>query len=319
MFLMSFTLDQIKSIFTNLNVDKNKNYYTCGLAPHKPILLLSLLLLSENDRVDLENITIDLYLRETWSELWSCLDYPHPGPIYLPFYHMKSDGFWHIEYNEKADHGQPRSVKQINKRIKRVYLDPSVISFFKDEQIRKELINTLLNAGYFSAQEIANLTQKIKDIDDSFVYQEKLQRLVDNEFRERPTIDHYGLPPSRDPAFRRLVLGAYDETCAICQMKLENSLGISIIDAAHILPFSQFHNDDVRNGLSLCKLHHWLFDHGLITVDTDYTIQVSKKIDYEYPKKLVSTFHNKQILFPKQEKNLPSTIALSWHKNNVFD
>jgi putative restriction endonuclease len=232
---------------------------------------------------------------------------------------MKSEGFWHIEYNEQANQGQPKSVKQINKRIKRVYLDPSVISFFKDEQIRKELINTLLNAGYFSNEEIASLTQKIKEIDDSFVYQEKLQQLVDNAFRERPLIDYTGLPPSRNPAFRRLILETYNETCAICRMKLENSLGISVIDAAHILPFSQFHNDDVRNGLSLCKLHHWLFDHGLITVNTDYTIQVSKKIDYEYPKKLVSTFHNKQILFPKQEKNLPSPVALRWHKNNVFD
>jgi len=316
---MSFTLDQIKTIFKDLHVDKNKNRYTCGLAPHKPILLLSILLLTENDRIDLENIKIDLYLRETWSELWSCLEYPHPGPIYLPFYHMKSDGFWHIEYNEQANQGQPKSVKQINKRIKRVYLDPSVISFFKDEQIRKELINTLLNAGYFSTNEIASLTQKIKEIDDSFVYQEKLQKLVDNEFRERPDITYPGLTPSRDPAFRRLVLDAYHESCAICHMKLDNSLGISIIDAAHILPFSQFHNDDVRNGLSLCKLHHWLFDHGLLTVDTKFTIHVSQKIDYEYPKKLVSFFHDQQILLPTEEKNLPSPVALRWHKNNVFD
>lgn len=316
---MSFSLNELTAILYKLHVDKNKNHYTCGLAPHKPILLLSILLLTENNRIDLENIKIDLYLRETWSELWSCLNYPHPGPIYLPFYHLKSDGFWHIEYNEQTRRGQPRSVKQINQRIKRAYVDRSVISFFEQDQTRKELINILLNAGYFSAEEIANLTQRIKDIDDSFEYQEKLQKLVDTEFRERPTIDHYGLPPSRDPAFRRLVLGAYDETCAICQMKLENSLGISIIDAAHILPFSQFHNDDVRNGLSLCKLHHWLFDHGLITVDTDYTIQVSKKIDYEYPKKLVSIFQDQHILLPTEEKNLPSPVALSWHKNNVFD
>ena len=316
---MSFTLDPIKTIFSNLNVDKNKNYYTCNLAPHKPILLLSILLLTENDRIDLENIKIDLYLRETWSELWSCLDYAHPGPIYLPFYHLKNDGFWHISYYEQASRGQPRSVKQINKRIKRAYIDRSVIPFFEQDQTRKELINTLLNAGYFSTKEIANLTQKIKEIDESFVYQEKLQKLVNDEFRERPDITYPGLTPSRDPAFRRLVLEAYHESCAICHMKLDNSLGISIIDAAHILPFSQFHNDDVRNGLSLCKLHHWLFDHGLLTVDTKYTIHVSQKIDYEYPKKLLRKYHDQQILLPQEEKNLPSSVALSWHKNNVFD
>jgi putative restriction endonuclease len=232
---------------------------------------------------------------------------------------LKSDGFWHIDYNEQTRRGQPRSVKQINERIKRAYIDRSVIPFFEQDQTRKELINILLNAGYFSAEEIASLTQRIKEIDDSFEYQEKLQKLVDNEFRERPQIDYSGITPSRNPAFRRLVLGAYDETCAICRMKLDNSLGISVIDAAHILPFSQFYNDDVRNGLSLCKLHHWLFDHGLITVDTEYTIQVSKKIDYEYPKKLVSSYQNQTILLPTEEKNLPSPVALRWHKNNVFD
>ncbi len=316
---MSFTLNQIKTIFKNLHVDKNKNHYTCGLAPHKPILLLSILLLKENDRVDLENIKIDLYLRETWSELWSCLDYPHPGPIYLPFYHMKSEGFWHIEYNEQVSRGQPKSVKQINKRIKRVYLDSSIITFFKEEKTREELINTLLNAGYFSDQEIQNLTQKIKEIDDSFIYQEKLQKLVDTEFRERPLIEYPGLTPSRNPAFRRIVLDAYNETCTICHMKLENSLGISVIDAAHILPFSQFYNDDVRNGLSLCKLHHWLFDHGLITVNTDYTIRVSNKIDYEFPKKLISSFHNQKIQLPENKHNQPSPVALKWHQKNVFE
>ncbi|HMA83389.1 MAG TPA: hypothetical protein VKP59_04080 [Candidatus Thermoplasmatota archaeon] len=62
-----------------------------------------------------------------------------------------------------------------------------------------------------------------------------------------------------------------------------------------------------------------LFDHGLITVNTDYTIQVPKKIDYEYPKKLVSSYQNQTILLPTEEKNLPSSVALSWHKNNVFD
>jgi putative restriction endonuclease len=102
-------------------------------------------------------------------------------------------------------------------------------------------------------------------------------------------------------------------------MKLDNSLGISVIDAAHILPFSQFHNDDVRNGLSLCKLHHWLFDHGLLSIDIDYSILVSQNIDYEFPKKLVSSYQNQTILLPTEEKNLPSSVALRWHKNNVFD
>jgi hypothetical protein len=36
------------------------------------------------------------------------------------------------------------------------------------------------------------------------------------------------------------------------------------VDAAHILPWSDFDLDVVANGLCLCKLHHWAFDEGLI-------------------------------------------------------
>jgi len=317
--IMSYTLIQIKKIFQHLHVDKNKNFYTCGLAPHKPILLLSILILEKNDRIDLNNIKIDLNLRETWNELWSCLKYLHPGPIYLPFYHLKSDGFWHIEFKKDATHAQPRSLKQIYQHVHRVWIDQSTIKIVKDASTWKQLVNTILNAGYFSKDEIACLTKKIKDIDASFIYQKQLQKLVNNTFKEKSNETYPGLPPVRNSAFRRIVLEAYNETCAICQIKLENSLGISIMDAAHILPFSQFHNNDIRNGLSLCKLHHWLFDHGLITVNSDYTIRVSKKIDYECPKNLVSTYHNKQILLPIEEKKHPSGIALSWHQKHVFE
>jgi predicted restriction endonuclease len=76
-----------------LRVDRNRNRYTTGKAPHKPTLLLSLITLHDNDRADLRNIKADLYLRETWSEMWNCLEYPRAGPIHLPMYHMRSDGF----------------------------------------------------------------------------------------------------------------------------------------------------------------------------------------------------------------------------------
>ena len=32
--------------------------------------------------------------------------------------------------------------------------------------------------------------------------------------------------------------------------------------------------DDVRNGVALCKLHHWAFDTGWLTISDDYEILV---------------------------------------------
>lgn len=50
------------------------------------------------------------------------------------------------------------------------------------------------------------------------------------------------------------------------------------VDAAHILPWADYELDHVRNGLCLCKLHHWAFDEGLLTVrpdGQDYRIHVT--------------------------------------------
>jgi putative restriction endonuclease len=50
----------------------------------------------------------------------------------------------------------------------------------------------------------------------------------------------------------------------------------TIVDAAHIAPFRSSKNNDVRNGLSLCKNAHWLFDVGLWSLDDDYRVIVAE-------------------------------------------
>jgi len=71
----------------------------------------------------------------------------------------------------------------------------------------------------------------------------------------------------RDARFRPLVLQAYRSTCAICGTALK------LVDAAHIIPVSDPRgDDDVTNGLALCRLHHAAYDTGLIGVRSDYTV-----------------------------------------------
>ena len=42
--------------------------------------------------------------------------------------------------------------------------------------------------------------------------------------------------------------------------------GRTAVAAAHIIPWRYSHNDDPRNGMALCGLHHWTFDEGLVTI-----------------------------------------------------
>jgi len=42
------------------------------------------------------------------------------------------------------------------------------------------------------------------------------------------------------------------------------SEGHTVVDAVHIIPFSESKNDHPTNGMALCKICHWSFDKGLM-------------------------------------------------------
>jgi len=156
------TFDDYIKRFENLNVDKNRNRYSKGKAPHKAILLLSVILLHEKDKIDLNNIEINKDLLKMWVKIWDCLEYDKQGPIYLPAYHLKSDGFWNIEFkNDLLNAKQPTSIKKLKEIVNRIYLDEKLIRLINDKNKSKKLIQTLLNCDYFSELEKNNLTNTI--------------------------------------------------------------------------------------------------------------------------------------------------------------
>jgi putative restriction endonuclease len=70
--------------------------------------------------------------------------------------------------------------------------------------------------------------------------------------------------------FRRMVLAAYREQCAICHLK-----HVELLDAAHILPDRHPKGVPVvTNGLGLCKIHHSAYDANIIGIDPDATVHV---------------------------------------------
>jgi putative restriction endonuclease len=75
----------------------------------------------------------------------------------------------------------------------------------------------------------------------------------------------------RESSFRRRVLTAYGNACAVCGMQLK------LVDAAHIIPvYDPQSNDETGNGLCLCALHHRAFDRALIAIAPDYSIHVNE-------------------------------------------
>ncbi|MHA1169734.1 MAG: hypothetical protein ACTSRU_18040, partial [Candidatus Hodarchaeales archaeon] len=211
---MTWNLETFRSKLKKLNVDRKKNRYSAGKAPHKPVLLLSLFLLDRNDRADLSDIKANLALRETWGDLWRCLEYSKPGPLHLPMYHMKSDGFWEVELRKGVSAHQPKSLGELTSMTSRIAFKPEVIELIDDDRSRNEIINSILHGGYFSDGEIERLREFIESFDQSFEYEHKLNLMVKRDFRMKIEEEFV---PKRDPAFRRAVLEAYDERCAVCE------------------------------------------------------------------------------------------------------
>jgi putative restriction endonuclease len=77
---------------------------------------------------------------------------------------------------------------------------------------------------------------------------------------------------ARDVQFRRKVLRAYENRCAMCGVQLR------LLDAAHVLPVGQpGSTDDTNNGVALCALHHRAYDRALVAFDLSYAIKVNTK------------------------------------------
>jgi putative restriction endonuclease len=97
------------------------------------------------------------------------------------------------------------------------------------------------------------------------------------------------------------------------------SAGHTAVDAAHIIPWNVSHNDDIRNGMALCRLCHWTFDEGMTAVSKKYQVLLSEELRamQNLPGHLL-TVENRQILAPDEHELWPDLNALNWLRHQVF-
>jgi len=131
---------------------------------------------------------------------------------------------------------------------------------------------------------------------------------------EDPIEQRYGVREARvrlhQARFRGRVLVAYESRCTICRLKETR-----LLDAAHIVGDLEEHGEPhVRNGLSLCSIHHRAFDQDLVGVTPDYTVQVSRRLldDEDGPMlELLKAFHQKTIELPVRRTWQPDRERLA--------
>ena len=121
----------------------------------------------------------------------------------------------------------------------------------------------------------------------------------------------------RDRNFRRVVLAAYGERCAVTGLRLINGGGRAEVEAAHIRPVEENGPDLLGNGIALSKTAHWMFDRGLIGITDELRILVSRQVND--PDSVHSLLNDdRQLLAPDRLAQRPHPRFLQWHLENRF-
>ncbi len=301
------------SIWTNATLKR---------APHKPILLLAVIDLVSRGVFNSPVLSVmdDLVeANELFNGYWRRVaPLGHTSSIAFPFSRLHNEPFWKLlsASGEPLDFGRLNinSVTQLRKYAVAARLDDELFRLMQTSDTREALRSRLL-AVHFSPDARAVLATQVAINDDVYDYSQTLYEKAHQPLVREVIVANQYKPVVRDQGFRRVVVSAYNHRCALCGLRIITPEGHTAVDAAHIVPWSKSQNDDVRNGMALCKLCHWAFDRGMVGVSKDSNVIVSRQIgnDTNMPC-ILQTLAGRAILPPGENDLRPEQEFLGWHR-----
>ena len=287
-----------------------------GRAPHKPLMLLLALgrvRLGPKSRL-IPYETADSRFKELWQE------FGRPGKqprAYYPFGRLRNDDrLWEIPEETQLSTGRAADLRV--SQAKRF----GITGGFRQD------VHDLLRRHPELVSRAAH--QILSEHFPSSIHQDILEAV-----RIAPRPPSLGLDESmprkgrkvreytpRDPRFRKDVLEAYDERCAVCEYDIRFGHRLLGLEAAHIRWHSHDGGDVVPNGLALCSVHHKALDYGALGLDRKpggFHVLISSKVRGGSPatKRLLG-FRGKAIRPPVSSTDAPDPRFVDWHRTEVF-
>lgn len=291
-----------------------------GKAPHKPVLLLTLIELIEQQLITTNQVFISPELVATFKENFALLvPKAHKDDFTQPFFYLKSEGFWFLraKAGEKLD-VYIRSVQTLNDRLDFGYFADDLFTLLTNDYARLHLKSTLLD--YYFANTKAEFL-RIKNAGRSYLLDLETYLLNEKEVTYAPLqpTDDEETRFVRGGLFKKLVPKVYDFTCAISGMKVIAVDGSSLVEACHIVPISISGDDKVTNGIALCPNLHTAFDKGMIGVDERLCVVVSPSLaDNVASPYNLKQFHGQSLQLPFGEVHYPKMENFRWHMRERF-
>jgi len=112
-----------------------------------------------------------------------------------------------------------------------------------------------------------------------------------------------------------------DYRCAACGLRVFLDDGTILVDAAHIIPFSVSKDNDPRNGMALCRNHHWAMDKNLVVpvpakprpiwrVSSDLDRRIEGQTD-------LLSLEGTVVLQPRDPRYHPREDSLKWRMEHL--
>ena len=283
-------------------------------APHKPFLMLAVLQGIKEGRITEQIVEPTEELEISFWEHSDCLDINRKRDMWLPFFHMSSEPCWTLlrhDGRDPGDDGQPKSTSKLRNTYLGAKLSDELWGLASNPTSRQRLIDGILSENFHP-----DVHQSIKEMERVAILS---NRYAENILGMMPIQSKTTEKPVRDAGFRKAVQRAYDHTCAFTGTRLLTPFRHTIIDAAHIRPWSESHDDSLENGIALSKNCHWAFDRGMLSVDENRRILVSDRIrDDRMVAPGLLELGGREIRSPSAGFSCPSEEALEFHRTRVF-
>ena len=266
-------------------------------APHKPLLVLYAIgkLLRGESRL-IPYCEVDKGLGKLLQEFGPRQS--RQGSQY-PFWRLRNDDVWEITDADQIvpnASGDARKSDLLARSVSGGFREVIATQLQNDSKLTFEIIHSLLDT-HFPPSIHGDILQAVKI--------EPTLRVFDTR--------------RRDSHFRENVLRAYEYKCAICGFDVKLGHAPIGLEASHIKWHAAGGPNQVVNGLTLCVLHHKLFDRGAFTMSKQWEILVSDDAHGSVGfQEWLMRFHGKKINFPQRQSYYPQANFIGWHVREVF-
>lgn len=215
--------------------------------------------------------------------------------------------------------GEPEKGDQkminANKELKNAITEPIPVYFFESEEGLDEYeyqgLVDVLDCRYVSDGERMVYRYDVRKLDvATWEEVQETENEITNDPGEEPALEEDdptytdSKARARSAVFSRKVKKLYDYTCAVCGARRFSPTQTPEVEAAHIYPKSENGTDHPRNGIALCRFHHWAFDSGWIAVSDDHEIILNEGEDVDPPDEL-SSLEGNSLREPEESQKSP--------------